>query len=248
MSTREPAGFRDALVPLGVTTMSAGSHTEPGGYASPSDAEPQFSISDTRSPRGGRRRACGLQAMTRYGRTGSAPSSGACRGYSNPVKEAFAGGINLASQGTVRPRGRTVSVHVRAGHRPGAPGWARRPGPPRYRRRQPQNPTTPQPLARPRSPPGMDAQIVGHIVCFRQNRSQVTPGKNLGRGVAPPDSVGGRDDDGAVLAGTSQRGFRRGPTGGPGPRRRSLPWRGKAAHCVQRALSDKGEGYVGLPR
>ena len=28
----------------------AGSHTEPGGYASESDAEPQFSISDTRSP------------------------------------------------------------------------------------------------------------------------------------------------------------------------------------------------------
>jgi 2-iminoacetate synthase len=50
LSTREPAAFRDALVPLGVTTMSAGSHTEPGGYAEPSDAEPQFSISDTRSP------------------------------------------------------------------------------------------------------------------------------------------------------------------------------------------------------
>ena len=31
--------------------MSAGSHTEPGGYASPSDAEPQFQISDDRSPR-----------------------------------------------------------------------------------------------------------------------------------------------------------------------------------------------------
>lgn len=50
MSTREPAAFRDALVPLGVTTMSAGSHTEPGGYAEESDAEPQFAISDTRSP------------------------------------------------------------------------------------------------------------------------------------------------------------------------------------------------------
>ncbi len=50
LSTREPAAFRDALVPLGVTTMSAGSHTEPGGYASESDAEPQFAISDTRSP------------------------------------------------------------------------------------------------------------------------------------------------------------------------------------------------------
>ena len=32
MSTREPAALRDALIPLGVTTMSAGSHTEPGGY------------------------------------------------------------------------------------------------------------------------------------------------------------------------------------------------------------------------
>lgn len=50
MSTRETAGLRDALVPLGVTTMSAGSHTEPGGYASASDAEPQFEISDDRSP------------------------------------------------------------------------------------------------------------------------------------------------------------------------------------------------------
>ena len=50
LSTRERASLRDALVPLGVTTMSAGSHTEPGGYAAESDAEPQFSISDTRSP------------------------------------------------------------------------------------------------------------------------------------------------------------------------------------------------------
>ena len=32
MSTREPAALRDALLPLGVTMMSAGSHTEPGGY------------------------------------------------------------------------------------------------------------------------------------------------------------------------------------------------------------------------
>jgi 2-iminoacetate synthase len=32
LSTRERADLRDALVPLGVTMMSAGSHTEPGGY------------------------------------------------------------------------------------------------------------------------------------------------------------------------------------------------------------------------
>ncbi|HZQ28336.1 MAG TPA: 2-iminoacetate synthase ThiH [Acidimicrobiales bacterium] len=50
LSTREPATLRDALVPLGVTHMSAGSHTEPGGYAEESDAEPQFEIADTRTP------------------------------------------------------------------------------------------------------------------------------------------------------------------------------------------------------
>lgn len=32
LSTREPAPLRDALATLGITTMSAGSHTEPGGY------------------------------------------------------------------------------------------------------------------------------------------------------------------------------------------------------------------------
>jgi 2-iminoacetate synthase len=32
LSTRERASLRDALIPLGITMMSAGSHTEPGGY------------------------------------------------------------------------------------------------------------------------------------------------------------------------------------------------------------------------
>ena len=32
LSTRESAPLRDALIPLGVTLISAGSHTEPGGY------------------------------------------------------------------------------------------------------------------------------------------------------------------------------------------------------------------------
>jgi len=32
LSTREPSRLRDGLVPLGITMMSAGSHTEPGGY------------------------------------------------------------------------------------------------------------------------------------------------------------------------------------------------------------------------
>lgn len=70
MSTREEAGFRDALAPLGITMMSAGSHTEPGGYTNQGStqlhhtikgkavepscgstkATEQFEISDDRSP------------------------------------------------------------------------------------------------------------------------------------------------------------------------------------------------------
>jgi 2-iminoacetate synthase len=50
LSTREAPAFRDAAFKLGVTQMSAGSHTEPGGYADPGGAEPQFEVSDTRSP------------------------------------------------------------------------------------------------------------------------------------------------------------------------------------------------------
>ena len=50
LSTREEPAFRDAVIPLGVTQLSAGSHTEPGGYTGPSDAEPQFSVADERSP------------------------------------------------------------------------------------------------------------------------------------------------------------------------------------------------------
>jgi 2-iminoacetate synthase len=77
LSTREPAKLRDGLIPLGITLMSAGSHTEPGGYtgagadklhqtrrgrivdlsasewSSPGQerrATEQFHIADTRSP------------------------------------------------------------------------------------------------------------------------------------------------------------------------------------------------------
>ncbi len=50
LSTREEPDFRDAVLRLGVTHLSAGSHTEPGGYASATDAEPQFQTSDNRSP------------------------------------------------------------------------------------------------------------------------------------------------------------------------------------------------------
>ncbi|MDQ4068453.1 MAG: 2-iminoacetate synthase ThiH [Actinomycetota bacterium] len=50
LSTRESPAFRDAAFKLAVTQMSAGSHTEPGGYVDPGGADPQFEVSDTRSP------------------------------------------------------------------------------------------------------------------------------------------------------------------------------------------------------
>jgi 2-iminoacetate synthase len=77
LSTREPGELRDALLPLGITMMSAGSHTEPGGYTGEGrndlhltvrgrrveldadraagcshdqNATEQFEIADTRSP------------------------------------------------------------------------------------------------------------------------------------------------------------------------------------------------------
>ncbi|HVE90849.1 MAG TPA: 2-iminoacetate synthase ThiH [Actinomycetota bacterium] len=48
LSTREPAWLRDGLVRLGVTHMSAGSRTEPGGYCEPGGAEQQFEVADHR--------------------------------------------------------------------------------------------------------------------------------------------------------------------------------------------------------
>jgi 2-iminoacetate synthase len=50
LSTREPASLRDKLIPLGVTQMSAGSRTEPGGYLNPAEEGAQFSVEDHRSP------------------------------------------------------------------------------------------------------------------------------------------------------------------------------------------------------
>ena len=90
LSTREPVGLRDGLIPIGVTMMSAGSHTEPGGYTGAGNenvhitrkgrvlaeegglagvppaavnstrATGQFEISDDRSPADVARRITGL--------------------------------------------------------------------------------------------------------------------------------------------------------------------------------------------
>jgi 2-iminoacetate synthase len=50
LSTRESPNLRDHLIPLGITSMSAGSRTDPGGYAHDAEAEAQFEIADHRSP------------------------------------------------------------------------------------------------------------------------------------------------------------------------------------------------------
>lgn len=50
LSTRERQAFRDGMVGLGVTRMSAGSKTQPGGYSLDNGAGEQFAITDGRSP------------------------------------------------------------------------------------------------------------------------------------------------------------------------------------------------------
>ncbi len=50
LSTRESAAFRDHALHLGFTAMSAGSCTNPGGYAGKIESLKQFEIDDDRSP------------------------------------------------------------------------------------------------------------------------------------------------------------------------------------------------------
>ena len=48
MSTRESANFRDHVIKLGITSISADSKTDPGGYANPKKNLEQFEIDDVR--------------------------------------------------------------------------------------------------------------------------------------------------------------------------------------------------------
>ena len=48
LSTRESAALRNHLLPLGITRMSAGSKTRPGGYSGQSEAVEQFQVDDAR--------------------------------------------------------------------------------------------------------------------------------------------------------------------------------------------------------
>ncbi|MDN3654103.1 2-iminoacetate synthase ThiH [Ferruginibacter paludis] len=50
ISTRETEIFRNNIMKLGTTTMSAGSKTNPGGYSVDEDSLEQFEISDERTP------------------------------------------------------------------------------------------------------------------------------------------------------------------------------------------------------
>ena len=50
LSTRESPAFRDGVARLGITNMSAGSKTEPGGYAQGGQELEQFAVHDNRSP------------------------------------------------------------------------------------------------------------------------------------------------------------------------------------------------------
>jgi 2-iminoacetate synthase len=49
LSTREAEGFREKLIPLGITNISAGAKTNPGGYYNAADSLEQFEVSDQRS-------------------------------------------------------------------------------------------------------------------------------------------------------------------------------------------------------
>ncbi len=50
-STRENPAFRDNMMRLGVTSMSAGSKTDPGGYSVAPESLEQFTVSDERTPK-----------------------------------------------------------------------------------------------------------------------------------------------------------------------------------------------------
>lgn len=49
LSTRENASFRDLILPVGITAISAGSSTEPGGYAHKGENLEQWTVNDDRS-------------------------------------------------------------------------------------------------------------------------------------------------------------------------------------------------------
>jgi 2-iminoacetate synthase len=50
LSTREKPEFRDGMAGVGITRISAGSKTNPGGYALVDNSLEQFQVADSRTP------------------------------------------------------------------------------------------------------------------------------------------------------------------------------------------------------
>ncbi len=86
ISTREGAEFRNNMLPLGITSLSAGSKTEPGGYFTYPQALEQFHISDERTPEEVADSIRQKKDTNRYGKTGT---DGICNstGITSPIPD-----------------------------------------------------------------------------------------------------------------------------------------------------------------
>lgn len=89
MSTRESARLRDALVRVGVTHTSAGSHADPGGYTE-GGATPQFDLTDTRPAQEvvASLKGMGYDVVWKDWDRALVPSVGASTGTSDPRRRA----------------------------------------------------------------------------------------------------------------------------------------------------------------
>jgi 2-iminoacetate synthase len=69
LSTRESPDFRDALMPIGVTMMSAGSRTEPGGYTGQGTQSLHLTVKGRAAATTGGDRKAGSQLEVEDGRS-----------------------------------------------------------------------------------------------------------------------------------------------------------------------------------
>ncbi len=67
LSTREAPALRDALLPLGITSMSAGSHTEPGGYTGQGREDLHLTLRGRRVELAAECAGAGRQATEQFG-------------------------------------------------------------------------------------------------------------------------------------------------------------------------------------
>jgi 2-iminoacetate synthase len=90
LSTREPAKLRDGLFPLGITLISAGSHTEPGGYTGAGKEHIHQTVR-------GRIVEAGASEWATVGRASSRAGSSAASLHQNSVTSAT-GQFNIADE------------------------------------------------------------------------------------------------------------------------------------------------------